>query len=168
MDFPAGKAIPFLANECTRPVETAITRMGKETADPLGSNRSPNTGHSSICICKNCTLSREPEVTRRLSFCIAASGQPLADRGLFQLQSSELGYNTNSHVVSALSVQFFTNRGMTPKIIESFKVFFASTKSTPNNSQSFGTCLSRLSREFTALTLYEFRHILKVSKVVRE
>jgi hypothetical protein len=23
VDFPAGKAIPFLANECTRPVKTA-------------------------------------------------------------------------------------------------------------------------------------------------
>jgi hypothetical protein len=45
---------------------------------------------------KNCTLSREPEVTQRLSFCGAASGIALIRSRIIRRQSSRSGYKTHS------------------------------------------------------------------------
>jgi hypothetical protein len=45
---------------------------------------------------KNCTLSREPEVTQRLSFCGAASGTALIRSRIIRRQSSRSGYKTHS------------------------------------------------------------------------
>jgi hypothetical protein len=70
-------------------------------------------GRSSVC--KNCTLSREPEVTQRLSFCGAASGTALDQiGGLSSVSPVDPDITPIPLVISGLSVQFFTNEGVTP------------------------------------------------------